>query len=300
MLFVDIILPVFLIIFSGYLLEKYAQLDFRTLTQSGLYLFAPALVLSALLKRPLQWEPALNIFYFMLAYTAALLLLSVTVGRLLRFNNEIRSALSLTTVMMNVGNFGLPLAYFAFGDAGLEYSILTFVMFNIPLGTVAIVIAQGKAASFKAALLNTLKIPIFHAVVVAFLWKWLNWPMPSFVLRPLELLGQAAVPLMMVLLGMQLYRTKITAGFGFVSLASCIRLVVAPLLAWVLTGMLGMDGLVRQVVVLQTSTPAAVLPLLYSVRFNTRPDLVASAIFVSTLFSAATLTVLLYLLTHFA
>lgn len=300
MLFVDIILPVFLIVLSGYLLEKYAQLDFRTLTQSGLYLFAPALVLSALLKRPLQWEPALNIFYFMLAYTAALLVLSVTVGRLLRFNNETRSALSLTTVMMNVGNFGLPLAYFAFGDAGLEYSILTFVMFNIPLGTVAIVIAQGKAASFKAALLNTLKIPIFHAVVVAFLWKWLALPMPSFVLRPLELLGQAAVPLMMVLLGMQLYRTKITAGFGFVSLASCIRLVVAPLLAWVLTGMLGMDGLVRQVVVLQTSTPAAVLPLLYSVRFNTRPDLVASAIFVSTLFSAVTLTVLLYLLTNFA
>jgi len=299
MLFVDIILPVFLIILSGYLLEKYAQLDFRTLTQSGLYLFAPALVLSALLKRPLQITLALDIFYFMLAYTGALLILSVVVGRLMRMSNETRSALSLTTVMMNVGNFGLPLAYFAFGEAGLEYSILTFVMFNIPLGTVAIVIAQGKAASLKAALINTSKIPIFHAVVLAFLWKWLDWPMPSFVLRPLEILGQAAVPLMMVLLGMQLYRTKITAGLGFISLSSCIRLVVAPLLAWLLTELLGMEGLAQQVVILQTSTPSAVLPLLYSVRFNTRPDLVASAIFVSTLLSAASLTVLLYVLTRF-
>lgn len=74
-----------------------------------------------------------------------------------------------------------------------------------------------------------------------------------------------------------------------------LRLLVAPCLAWVLTVMLGIEGLARGIVILQTSTPSAVLPLLYALRFDSRPDLVVGAIFVSTLCSALTLTVVLYL-----
>jgi hypothetical protein len=58
--------------------------------------------------------------------------------------------------------------------------------------------------------------------------------------------------------------------------------------------LLGLDGLTRKIVILQTSTPSAVLPLLYTLRFNTRPDLVSGTILLSTLCSAITLTVLLY------
>ena len=101
---------------------------------------------------------------------------------------------------------------------------------------------------------------------------------------------------MLVLLGMQLARTRALVQPGFLTLSAGLRLVVGPLLAWGLTTLLGFKGLPRAVVILQTSTPSAVLPLLYAVRFGTRPDLVASAIFVSTLLSAGTLTILLYLL----
>jgi malate permease and related proteins len=75
---------------------------------------------------------------------------------------------------------------------------------------------------------------------------------------------------------------------------------LAPAVAWLLTLLLGIDGLTRAVLILQTSTPAAVLPLLYALRFGTRPDLVAGAIFVTTLLSALSLTVLLYLLQMFS
>jgi hypothetical protein len=99
---------------------------------------------------------------------------------------------------------------------------------------------------------------------------------------------------MLVLLGMQLSRTKVTKNWGFFSLATVIRLLVGPVLAVVLTTLLGLDGLTRKIVILQTSTPSAVLPLLYTLRFNTRPDLVSGTILLSTLCSAITLTVLLY------
>jgi predicted permease len=296
MLFIQIILPVFLIIFAGFVLEKVARLDFRSLTYCSLYLFSPALVFSALMKQQIKFDMALSLFFFMLLYTAVMLAISVATGRLGRMDRDARGALSLAAVMMNVGNFGLPLAYFAFGDRGLNVSILTFVLFNIPLSTLAIIIAQGAGAPLGRALSNTFKIPIFHGVALAFLLKALSVKIPAFILDPISLLGQAAIPLMLVLLGMQLARTRLNLLPGFLSLASVLRLVVAPAVAWLITEALGIRGLTRDVVVLQTSTPSAVLPLLYSLRFGTRPDLVAGAIMVTTILSAGTLTVLLYLL----
>ncbi len=296
MLFIQVILPVFLIVLCGFVLEKKARLDFRTLTDASLYLFSPALVFASLMKRPVRFDLAADLFVLMLIYTGALLLISMLIGRALKMERDTRAALSLSTVMMNVGNFGLPLAFFAFGEAGLEFSVLTFVIFNIPLSTLAILLAQGAGVRFTAALGNMLRIPIFHALAAALLLQVLGVGVPEFLLRPIDLLGQAAIPLMLVLLGMQLARTRLVAEPGFLALSSLIRLVVAPVLAWWLAGLIGLDGLARKVAVLQTSTPSAVLPLLYSLRFGTRPDLVSGGIFVSTLLSAATLSVLLYLL----
>jgi hypothetical protein len=294
--FIQIILPVFLIILSGFALEKLGRLDFRTLTYCSLYLFSPCLVFATLMKRPVHFNLAIDLFVFMLFYTAGLLAVAVVVGRLLKMEKDAQGALSLTTVMMNVGNFGLPLAYFAFGQEGLDVSVLTFIIFNIPLSTLAIIIAQGSRVPLRQALANTCKIPIFHAVILAFLLKGAGIVIPVFLLNPIDLLGQAAVPLMLVLLGMQLARTRLLVQPGFLSLAAGIRLILAPLVAWGLAGLFDLNGMTRNVVILQTSTPSAVLPLLYSLRFGTRPDLVASAIFVTTLLSAVSLTVLLYLL----
>lgn len=296
MLFVNIILPVFILIFCGYLAEKKFGLDFRTLTNCSLYLFSPALVFSSLIRQTLQLSLTLNIFFFMVLYTLALYLLVRLIAAGASMSQEKSGALVLTTVVMNVGNFGLPLAYFAFGEEGLNVSVLTFVLFNIPLSTLAIVVAQGGKVPLGQALVNTFKIPIFHAVALAFLFKAVDLSVPFFLLRAIELLGDAAIPLMLVLLGMQLARTKMESQWGFLSLATIIRLAIAPLVAWAIATLLDINGTTRSVIILQTSTPSAVLPLLYSLRFGMRPDLVAGTIFVTTLVSAASLTIILYLL----
>lgn len=296
MLFVQVILPVFLIISSGWILEKKGKLDFRTLTVINLYLLTPALVFSSLMKRDFRLALAGELFLFMVLYTAALLAISSLFGRGLKLDLQARGALALTTVMPNIGNFGLPLAWFAFGAEGVEASILTFVLFNIPLGTLAIVLAQGSGASLREAFINIVKIPVFHGVVLAFALKMSGVGLPRFLLDPIELVGQGAVPLMLVLLGMQLARTRLNGNYGFLSLSVTLRLLVSPLVATGIAVLLGLGGIERGVAVLQTSTPSAVLPLLYSMRFGTRPDLVAGAIFISTLLSAFSLTVLLYIL----
>ena len=294
MLFLQVILPVFLIAFAGYIFERRSEVDISSLANSVLYLFAPSLVFSALVKSTVAAGLLGRLSIFMLVYTLLMCVLAVCLARFCRFDNDTTRAFALTTSMMNIGNFGLPLVFFAYGEAALDISIVLFVLFNIPLSTLAIVIAQGQGVKWHQAVRNTLKIPIFYGVALALFCKMLSWQPPGFILRATELLGQAAIPLMLVLLGMQLSRSKITQGWGFFGLATSIRLLVGPLIAIALVALLGLDGLSRKVVILQTSTPAAVLPLLYCLKFGTRPDLVSGTILTSTLCSALTLTVLLY------
>ena len=125
----------------------------------------------------------------------------------------------------------------------------------------------------------------------------LNLEPQEFILRTTDLLGQAAISLMLELFGMQLSRVKIQGNWGFFCLSTVVRLLIDPLLAVALVSVLGLDGLTRKIVILQTSKPSAVLPLLYIIRFGTRPDLVSGSILFSTLCSALTLTALLYWLT---
>ena len=294
MLFIQVILPVFLIAAAGYFFERRSEVDIRSLADGALYLFAPSLVFSALVKSTVATDLLSRLSLFMLIYTLLMCAMAFCIARFCKFDYDTTRAFALTTSMMNIGNFGLPLVFFAYGEAALDISIVLFVLFNIPLSTLAIIIAQGQGVKWHQAIRNMLKIPIFYGVALALICKMLSWQPPEFILRATELLGQAAIPVMLILLGMQLARSKITQGWGFFGLATSIRLLIGPLIAIALVTILGLDGLSRKVVILQTSTPSAVLPLLYCLRFGTRPDLVSGTILTSTLCSALTLTVLLY------
>ncbi len=294
MLFFQVILPVFLIAFAGFIFERKSDTDISALANSALFLFAPSLVFSALIKQTVETETISLLTGFMILYTAILCLFAYAIARWRKFDGNTTRAFTLTTSMMNIGNFGLPLVFFAYGEASLNVSVVLFVLFTIPLGTLAILIAQGQDVKWHEALKNTLKIPIFYGVALAFICKLLQWHPPEFIMRATELLGQAAIPIMLVLLGMQLSRAKIQQEWGFFGLATLIRLLIGPILAIGLTALLGLDGLTRKIVILQSSTPSAVLPLLYTIRSGTRPDLVSGTILVSTLCSAFTLTFLLY------
>lgn len=299
MLFLNVVLPVFLIVLAGFFMGRKLALDSTTLTNLSLYVLTPALVLSALLKNPIDLAVGSRLALYMLFYTGLMLVVGWLAALLFKIRDESRQALYLSSAMMNIGNFGLPLALFAYGAAGLDTSIMVFVLFTIPLGTLGIVLAQGRNANLKVAILNTCKIPIFHAVILAGVCQGLELQLPGFLLKTFDLVGQAAIPIMLILLGMQLAEAKVIAAVRFLSVATALRLLVGPIVGWGLTLLLDIKGIERNVVILQTSTPAAVLPLLYALRFNARPDLVASSIFTTTACSAGSLTLLLYLLERF-
>ncbi|RLB67120.1 MAG: hypothetical protein DRH03_11390 [Deltaproteobacteria bacterium] len=297
MVFVNILLPIFLIIALGAVFEKVKGPDFKTVSDLTLFFFTPCLIFAGLLKGGAEVIGFLpKTVAFMLALTLIFWALSVLCGRLLKLDSRRQSAFSLTTIMMNTGNYGLPLVLFAYGPEGLSYAVVVMVLFTFPLGTLAIYIASRGEDSPAKALLEMFKVPLFHAIILAAIWRGFALPLPAIIFKAVDIVGQAAIPGLLILLGMQLARTKLKGELVAISSSSFLRLVISPFVAILLCELLHIQGLPRNVLILQTSTPAAVIPLLYAVNYDTRPDMVAGTIFVSTIASAVTLTCLLQFL----
>jgi predicted permease len=122
--------------------------------------------------------------------------------------------------------------------------------------------------------------------------------LPLAITRPIALLSDAALPMMILVLGMQLERATVPERPSLVGVAVAISLVVAPIVAIVMASFLGVQGAARQAAVILSSMPVAVVTTILAVEFDVTPAFVTSAVFVSTLLSPLTLTPLIAYLRH--
>ncbi|MEW5719210.1 MAG: AEC family transporter, partial [Chloroflexota bacterium] len=112
----------------------------------------------------------------------------------------------------------------------------------------------------------------------------------------IDLAGGAAVPLMLTILGIELARAKIENDRAVIGAATITKLLVAPLFAFPLAALMGLDGVTRAVCIIEASMPTAVMATIVAVEFDARPKIVTGIVFASTLGSILTLTILLGIL----
>ena len=228
---------------------------------------------------------------------ALMVIVAVVVGAIARWNSETSRGSILTLASTNCANYGLPIILFAFGGDGVVIAaifMVTHVLVHFTLGlTIASWDTERRFASRAGAML---KFPYIYVIALALLLKGLSVPAPVVVERSLNLLGSMWIPLMLLLLGIELSQVKSGTVLKASVLLAAIKLVVPPLLAWGLTTLLGIEGIARAVLIIQSSMPTAVNGLLVARQCNTRPDLVASTLLLSTLGSILTIPLLLGLL----
>jgi hypothetical protein len=287
------ILPIFIIVGLAVIYHRIVRPDISQLTNLALYAIAPLFVFDALYKHKIVLTVLYKPLLFMIFLTFSLMAIAYVVAKIVKASDDERTSFVLACSMINVGNFGLPLIYFAFGEQAQVYSVVYFTAFNIPLCTIAIYISS-REKSLRHILIDVIKIPMFHALVIALLMSGMSIPIPDFLSKSIGLISQAAIPLFIFVLGLQLASIKLKSGFvKIVLLAVCIRLIVSPALAYPFLELIGISGLERKIALVQTSAPAALLPLMYAIRFNRSPDLLAAIIVTTTLLSGVSLTALI-------
>jgi hypothetical protein len=162
--------------------------------------------------------------------------------------------------------------------------------------TVGVYIAARAHAGGRAALRRIVGMPIFYAILAGILIKAFDWPLPAPIAKASRLLASGSITVLLLLAGLQLARLRPRAEARATALATVIRLVVAPPVAWLTGRAVGLEGLALSVAVLQASMPTAVIAALWAIEFDARPALVTATVVFSTLAGVVTLTVLLAML----
>lgn len=196
-------------------------------------------------------------------------------------------------IFPNNGNMGLPLCLFAFGQTGLALALGSFMVMMIATFTVGLVLVTE--GDWRERLTSVAKQPVIYSMAIAVVLLVTHTPLPRWLSNTVDLLGGIAIPLMTLALGVSLATLKIQ--FLSRSIAfSMARVFGGLLLGYIVCHLMGLTGVSRAVVLLQSAMPIAVFNYLLALRYNRQPEEVAAMVLVSTLIAFAGLPFLLAIL----
>jgi len=285
-----VLLPIFLLIGLGFGLGRAFKLDANTMNKLNLYALGPALIFTKFLHSSLTLADAGRITVFLLALALLMWLVSAASCAVARVRKGDRSAVHMAAMFANTGNYGIPAAELAFGAAGVAIQAVVMAAQDLIFFSLGLFVAGGGPAQARRALASTARMPFLYAIALALILRTADTALPAPLDSALALLGQGLVPVALLTLGAQLAASPVPSPRRELSLAVFLRLVVSPLVALPLAQALGFSGMMAAVLVVGAAFPAAVNTALIAIEFRRGAVLASSAVVVTTLLSALTVT----------
>lgn len=281
----EVVAPVFLLGGLGYL---WVKLDFeyriQFVTNISMTLAVPALIFVSLMKTEI--DPA-ALTAVSLASVAAYFIITVIMWVTFAAIGLDRRTYLAPAIFGNTGNIGLPLALFAFGDVGLDYAVVVFAVMSIFAFSFGVWLVSGGGSPWRVV-----QEPMVAATLLGGLFLWQGWETPTFLTNALTLLGQMAIPLMLITLGVGVARIT-PKDLGRPFWISIAKAVICIATAWVIGLWFALEPVAFAVLVLQISTPVAVTSYLLEEKYGDNGEAVAGLVFASTILSIGLIPVLL-------
>jgi predicted permease len=287
------ILPIFAIAGAGFLLARYARVNVQTVSRVVFFSLLPCLAFRLLVTSSASGPNVGRLMLLAVLIMGAMGLVGYLTAKGLGLQGASLRAFMMVVMFSNGGNYGLPVVRFAFGSEALTYATIFFLTGSVTTYVTGAFFAGSRRGKLAGALEKVWRMPSLYGVALALVVLAIGQPVPEAVMRPVTLLSDAALPVMILVLGMQLERAVWPARPGMVVLAVGISLLAAPFIALSLASLLGISGPARQAAVILSSMPVAVVTTILALEFELAPEFVTSAVFVSTIASPLTLTPLI-------
>ena len=281
------VIPVFLLVAVGFIFAHWKKISLASVTEIIIYLGTPSLVFSSLASKPLH---AADIAVL----SAGILIIFAGVGLLIRlyffvFGFSSRG-FALPTLFMNAGNMGIPLALFAFGEAGMQRAMLMFVILTFLQYSLGIYILNGRGNWTEI-----FRLPLIYAAIAGLSFNLAQIELPGLLLQPITMLGQATIPIMLISLGYRLYQVE-SLQVGHALGGALLRIFGGFAAATLAVNLIGAEGVNRQVLLLYGSLPAAVVNFILTEKYRQDPGLAASIVVLGTLISVVTIPIVFWLI----
>ncbi len=315
-IFHGVILPVLLIAAIGYAIQRLGKLDMRTLRLLNFYFVIPAIVYHSILTSELTINAVGLVIAFALTMLALQGTLAYLAARARGADPSLRRAMMMTTMFYNSGNFGLPVQRLAFEPSGMAsaavgYQAFVMISQNLIGFTLGIaVVAGGRARRLSETLRHILRLPPLYAIAAGAVTvqvrtllgdahPWVDQAVAP-VWEVVEKVSEAFIAVAVLTLGAQLATIRRGATRDPLVLAVALRLLAGPAIglgaiyAFRLVGV-EISPFVSQVLLISTAAPTAVNTMLLCLEFQNHPDFAARVVFLSTLLSPITVTLVIFL-----
>ena len=294
-----IILPVFIIFSIGYIGQKFIGFDIKSISTAALYLMSPFLAFRTFYTNELTMDYFYIVLFSLLLTTILLLVVWITALSMKATRSQL-SAMILGGVFMNSGNYGAPVVLFAFGAVGFDYAVIMMVFQSLLMNTVGIFFASiggEEKSTLRQSAQRVIRMPLIYAAFLGIGLQLVSIPIPTAVMEAISLVADASIPTVMLVLGMQLAAiSRKRVAYRYVSAVSIIRMVASPLIAVGILYFMPVNDLLKAVIIVQASMPAAANTTMLALQFGTEPDLVSFTTFFTTLISIITIPVVLFFL----
>lgn len=290
-IFSTVILPVFILIGLGFLIDRIFDLHIKTLTTLLFYILSPVLIFNLILKSELQADDIVSIIGFSALQMVILFGLSLVLFSIPQLKPQ-RTILTAGTIFFNSANYGIPVMLLAFEELGAQavsIQAIVIMMQVVILFTFGVALYNAEGDGVWQSLPKLFKIPTLYAIPLSFIARAFDFSMPHIIEKPVEYLTGGFVGLSLLTLGAQLSKSQINKEFGVVSVVALTRLAVSPLLALGLVHLLHIDPMIAAVLVVGQGLPVAVNVFILAVEFDRDAGLASRAIFWTTLASAVTI-----------
>ena len=283
----SVVAPLFVCAGIGYVWGRLDRpFDAEMMTGLALQLGVPCLIFSTLTRLDVSLEAFAEVAG---AYTLALVLFLGIATVLTRVLGLDARAFVPVLTFRNSGNLGLPICFFAFGEAGLSFGICAFVIASLSGLTLGRGIYAGSTAS--VALLRN---PLAYAIAISVVFMAAELKPPVWLSNTVEIISGMAIPLMIISLGVAISKLRVSGARRALGL-SALELMLGLCVGLALAELFGMTGAARGVLVLQCSMPVAIHNYVFAQRYGRSPEEVAGMVVMSTLLSFAFIPFVLWI-----
>lgn len=296
-IFVNVMLPIAIIVVIGYVVQLKFKLERATLAKLTINYIMPVFIFMNLFEADMDFTLLMYVLLFLLLYAALTFVLTYFIGRAMGLSYGNQVLFTNSNLFYNAGNYGVPVNDLVFRSDPYAMSIQIMMVFfqNMFAYSYGVVSLRSADSGKLKALLDYFKMPIFYGLALGLIFNFFNIGVPTSVYIAFDYISDAMIGTVLFILGAQI------AGIAFRRIrmssivASFIRLIIGPALTIVLLLSFNLNGVVAQAILITTAMPSAVNSTIIAQQYSDDPEYAAEIVMFSTLFSVVTVPLVIYI-----
>ena len=294
------ILSIILMIGIGYALKRIdflSEKDINPLNKIIMNILLPCMIFSALYSSDLSLIPKLGILPFVILISSFVTgLVSFLILKKLGYDDKKLWSVLVTVMIANTAFMGYPVNLGIFGHEGFLRAIFCDIATMCIFLILSFVLVIKFGGTVKKAIRKIALFPPLWAIVFGLGLNILNVPIGPVLNNTVNYLGNGAIPLIMISLGLSIDLAGLSRSKSMVAFTSIMKLLFFPAIAFIVVLFLGLSDLQYTVAIVEAAMPSGMLSLVLAITYNLDYQLTSDCILINTVISLITLPVIIMIL----